>query len=218
MIISHRHKFIFVHNYKVAGTSVRKALKPFGNKSFFSSSNSDKLKFLKGDYPKIYAKQFEHHVKATELKRRIPADIFDSYFKFGFVRNPWDQQVSLYKFMLKRKTHHQHKLISSMRDFDEYIEWRVNNDVHLQKEFFYDGDNCLMDFIGKMENLGEDFSYICDKVGIESKLTHLNASRSVSDKFISYYSQKTLDMVYEAYKEDIELFGYSKPELKKLEV
>ncbi|MGB5819489.1 MAG: sulfotransferase family 2 domain-containing protein [Saonia sp.] len=213
MILSHSKKFIFVHNYKVAGTSVRNALKSYNNRSFLASNFSDKIKFITGDYPKVYAKQFEHHIKAPELKSQISPTIFNDYYKFGFVRNPWDWQVSLYKFMLKREGHRQHELVKSMKDFDEYIDWRVHNDLHLQKEFFYEDDTCLMDHIGKMENLNDEFTAICDKIGVKSELKRLNSSRTATDGFLGYYSQKSIDLIYEGYKEDIKLFGYSKPEL-----
>ena len=46
--------------------------------------------------------------------------VFEEYFKFGFVENPWDWQVSLYTFMLKDAKHHQHEFVKSLKDFDEY--------------------------------------------------------------------------------------------------
>ncbi|MEM8509759.1 MAG: sulfotransferase family 2 domain-containing protein [Bacteroidota bacterium] len=213
MILSHSKQFIFIHNYKVAGTSVRNALKNYNNKSFWASNLNDKIQFITGNYPKVYAKQFAHHIKAPELQGIISEDIFTNYFKFGFVRNPWDWQVSLYKFMLKREKHRQHELVKNMKSFDEYIDWRVHEDLHLQKEFFYVEDTCLMDFIGKMENLNDDFEIICKKIGVTSELKHLNSSRKPSDSFLRYYSQKSIDLVFEGYQEDIKLFGYTKPEM-----
>jgi len=112
MIISHSKKFIFVHNYKVAGTSITDSLLKYSNPSFLGSSFADKIAIMLGRYPRIYANQFEGHVKAPELKRKLPKIIFDSYYKFGFVRNPWDWQVSLYTYMLKDETHHQHQLLN----------------------------------------------------------------------------------------------------------
>ena len=139
--------------------------------------------------------------------------VFEEYFKFGFVRNPWDWQVSLYTFMLKDAKHHQHEFVKSLKDFDEYIDWRVHHDLHLQKSFFYEENNCLMDFIGKFENINEDFSKICDLLGIQVALPYLNRSRE-DKRFTHFYSQKSIDMIYEAFKEDIELFNYTKPQLR----
>ena len=212
MIISHQNKFIFIHNYKVAGTSIRNSLSQFNNQTFRRSKHVDKLRFILGLYPRVYASKFPGHIKAIELKKQLPAKVFNNYFKFGFVRNPWDLQVSLYTYMLKLESHHQHDLIKSMKNFDEYIDWRVHNDLHLQKEFFYKDDQCLMDFIGKMENLEADFMSVCAKVKIDAELSHLNASRK-DDNYLKYYSKDSISMVKDAFKEDIELFGYTLPEL-----
>lgn len=213
MMISHRKKFIFIHNYKVAGTSIRNCLRPYSNHTFRSSSHADKLMILLGMYPKIYASQFIGHIKAAELKKDLPKEIFNHYFKFGFVRNPWDWQVSLYTFMLTRENHHQHDLVKSMSGFDEYIDWRVHEDLHLQKDFFFDGDDCLMDFIGKMENLQSDFNSICQRLKVDVQLEHKNKSRE-GQHFLEFYSEKSLEMVNQAYATDIRLFDYEKPMLE----
>lgn len=212
MLISHSKKFIFIHNYKVAGTSVRDALNKYANRSFLRSPFKDKVALVVGKYPKIYSEQFDGHITASELKSKIPDKIFNSYFKFGFVRNPWDWQVSLYTYMLKDETHYQHKLIKSMRNFEAYLDWRVNRDLHFQHDFFYRDDTCLVDFIGKIENLNADFNFVSGKIGIHEKLGHLKKSRE-NNSIEEYYSQKTIDLVNEVFIKDITLFGYVKPEL-----
>lgn len=193
MLISHSHKYIFVHNYKVAGTSVHSALKAS------ASTGPSLLKKISKNYPKIYTYDFPAHSKASELKERLPKEMFDTYFKFGFVRNPWDWQVSLYKYMLLTKDHHQHQLVKSMNGFEEYIDWRINEDFHLQKEFFYDKDGTLlMDFIGKFENLSADFNTVCEKIGVRASLPHLKRSNE-KDNLVKYYSEKTVNVAYKAF-------------------
>ena len=86
MVISHSKKFIFIHNYKVAGTSIENALTPYSNKTFWKSGFRDQLKFLFNSYPSIYSSDFQSHITAAELKNSIPEEMFSSYFKFGFVR------------------------------------------------------------------------------------------------------------------------------------
>jgi hypothetical protein len=95
-----------------------------------------------------------------------------------------------------------------MKNFDEYIRWRINKDLHLQKEFFYDGNgNCIVDFIGKLENLDQDFKKICNKIGIEAELPHKNKSKRKRD-YRKYYTEETKKLVEKAFREDIELFYY----------
>ncbi len=248
LLISHSNKFIFIHNYKAAGSSVTSALMGVSaiKPSIFSMFNA---------HPKIYTSDFPHHIKAAALKERIPEEMFNTYYKFGFVRNPWDWQVSLYNYMAKEKSHPQHALITGMKNFDEYIDWRINKDLHLQKEFFYDKEGkLLMDYIGKYETLREDFNKICERIHVKASLPHMkkskdadnllkkysdqavnlvyktvnrvsqkihiNASlpaldqRKKSESYLKYYNEETIDKIYEAFKEDIETFGYSKPKLQ----
>ncbi|MCW5515598.1 sulfotransferase family protein [Muriicola sp. Z0-33] len=213
MIISHGKKFIFIHNYKVAGTSMRQALKSHNDQSFLKCSLDSKFKFLLGSYPKIYSSQFDGHSTALEIKNKIPAEVFDSYYKFGFVRNPWDWQVSLYTYMLKSPNHYQHELITSLGSFEKYLDWRIHNELRLQKRFFYDEqNNCLVDFIGKMEQLNEDLDTIGRKLGITIDLPHLKKSRK-NNSFSQHYTERTIDLVNEAFAEDIKTFGYTKPSL-----
>ena len=67
MIISHRKKFIFIHNYKVAGTSIRNALDKYNNKSPATLTTFEKLKCAIQLYPKIFSKNFSGHSKAKFL-------------------------------------------------------------------------------------------------------------------------------------------------------
>ncbi len=210
MLVSHSKKFIFIHNYKVAGNSVNDVLSKYtldGRKL----NATEKLAKRAGILPKHYPDPFPWHLTASQLRDKMKGSgIFESYYKFGFVRNPWDWQVSLYTFMLKTTSHVQHRLIKKMNNFDEYIDWRINHDLHLQREAFYDDDICLMDFIGKMEKIDRDFGIICRHLGIEEKISHKNRSRADND-FYPYYTKKSIDAIYQAYYQDIITFGYDKP-------
>ena len=213
MVISHRKKFIFVHNYKVAGTSLRRSLRKYDDKSPLKSPLQSKLPLLFGIYPRIYSNNYPTHITAAELKEKLPQGVFDSYYKFGFVRNPWDWQVSLYSFMRKNEKHFQHELAKSMSGFEEYIHWRVNEEVRLQRRFFYDNDgNCLVDHVGKIENLADELGYLSKELNLNLRMHHLNKSRD-DNKYKKMYTQETLDMVTNAFKEDIETFGYEIPKL-----
>jgi len=165
--------------------------------------------------PNHYPSPYPWHIKAWELKDKMGSEFFE-YYRFGFSRDPWDWQVSLYLFMKNNPVHKQHKLIASLGSFEEYIEWRINEDLELQKSAFYDHDgNCLMDFIGKLEYLNDDFNYICEKLNLEATLPHINRSNPGID-YLDYYDQRLIDAVYEAYLPDIIAFDYSKPELETI--
>lgn len=191
MLLSLRHEFIFIHIYKAAGTSVTHALRPFAREPL--------LKWRK--VPRL-----PDHATAAELRDAL-GDVFDRCFKFTFVRNPWDWQVSLYHYMQQTPKHPQHRIVRDMK-FDDYIRWRVTEDKHLQKEFVTDAaGKTIVDFIGRFENLDADFAKVCDTIGIKARLPHRNPSRHAG--YRSYYDDVTRELVATHFREDVEMFGYS---------
>ncbi|MEM9884883.1 MAG: sulfotransferase family 2 domain-containing protein [Bacteroidota bacterium] len=207
MLISHSKQFIFIHNYKVAGTSIRAAL----GKYRLSPLHRFQMKI--GLRAKNHHKISDNHLTALQIKEKLSNKAFDQYFKFGFVRNPWDWQASLYRYALKNKKHKQHEIISRMKDFESYLKWRVKHDFRLQKAFFYDeNDNCLVNFIGKYENLAPDFQYVCQQIKVKEHLEHRNQSQK-RQAYLKAYTSETIALVQEYYAEDIATFGYEVPKL-----
>src|SRR3989339_799825 len=84
----------------------------------------------------------------------------------------------------------------------------VNNEIHLQKNFVCsENGEVLVDFIGRYENIQNDFEKICKTIGIEKiKLPHTNISNH--KPFMDYYNEKTKKMVYDAFGEDFKMFNY----------
>ncbi len=208
MILSHQNKFIFIHIYKVAGSSIRSVLSKYDDRdsSDLSFIDNSRLWFENKFFGPTTS--FLTHLKASEVQNKIRASDFNNYFKFSFVRNPWDWQVSLYYFMMQKEDHRQHKLVRKMKGFEEYLDWRINNDLDLQKRFVYNSSGKqLVDFVGRFENIQTDFNFICDKIHIPRvKLPVTNTSNHRHYK--EYYTEKTKKWVQEAFKEDIETFGY----------
>jgi hypothetical protein len=209
MIYSVSHQFIFVRNWKTAGSSLREVLRhyqPFYRKNRYLEYAVRKCEML---FPQKF-RLLPVHVDARTIRDEIGHENFKNFFTFGFVRNPWDWQVSLYFFILKRKRHYLHRLISQFKTFDDYINWHVSDDKskRLQKDFFSDADGkMIVDFIGKFENLDSDFQYILDKIGIQNKtIPHINKTKHRD--FRSYYSDYSAQLIADFYKEDNDFFGY----------
>ncbi len=203
-MISHKKKFIFVHVYKTAGTSVREALKPYCVKwDERVSRRMRKFPWLSPLADKLYS----YHLPASEWIRKIGEARFRSYFSFAFVRNPWDWQVSLYNFMLKTKGYHQHDMGSGISGFTQYLEWRCREEVRFQRDFVFSKDGRqLVDFIGRFENLEADFRHVCSRIGVSAELPKLNGSghRPYQD----FYTPETIELVRRTFAADIDLFNY----------
>jgi hypothetical protein len=208
MILSHQKKFIYIHIYKVAGMSIRSALQPFDEMSKKEFPWYENIKFDLGQRFKFLSGWALDHIKAKQVKKYLAPEVYNNYYKFTFVRNPWDWQVSLYHFMLQVPNHPQHRLVTKMKSFDEYIEWRVNEDLELQRDFIYDDQgNKILDFVGRFEHLQEDFNVICQNIGLAPvQLPYINKSKHKPYK--EYYSEHSKNLIGKAFKEDIELFKY----------
>ncbi len=200
-MISYSHRFIFIHIYKVAGSSIRKALEKYTQ---ILPLNRLLIKLgIQNPY-----EAFSHHAKAKDFKARLSRKLWNRLYKFAFVRNPWDWQVSLYYYMLQEPSNHQHNLIKEMRSFDEYIEWRVSQDLHFQKDFVTDDNGeLIVDFVGRYENLLEDFHFVCQNLGINAKLPYINKSKH--EDYRKYYNRHTIKLIEEYFQEDIEFFKYT---------
>jgi hypothetical protein len=205
MLISDSHQFIFVHNYKVAGNSIKRALWQWA-----SPPMKRELNWFERQLARIGIRgkpQYPSHLTALEIRERFP-EVWDDYFTFGFVRNPWSWQVSLYFFMLQNEDHWFHDDVKSMDGFEEYIEWRVREGRVLQSSFFYDEDGeAIVDYIGRLENIRDDFQQICERVGVDATLPHKNKSSHAD--YREYYSDYTRNLIADHFAEDIDRFGYS---------
>lgn len=213
-MIIHKHKIIFIHIPKTAGSSIEKF---FGLSKISHKWNQSNRLYLKGWDP--VHKVHLQHARAKDLldNKLILKDVWDEYFKFAFVRNPWDRAHSDYIWMQKdRKVE---------GPFEDYILKRGVFEKHLtildnmhtrgdhvfpQYEFVYDEQgNCLVDFIGKFENLEADFAEVCKRAGIEKgELPHEKKSVVRKPSYKDFYDQKKKDLVAEIYAKDIELFNY----------
>lgn len=205
MLISKKRRFLFIHIYKNAGTSITKALIPFAANPFDRAVNRI-LREFRIPYPRG-PQPFHAHITATELAATLGREVFNSYFTFAFVRNPWDWQVSLYKYMLKDAGHHQHQFVKSLRTFDEYLHWRCANEVRFQRDFVYSSNGeVLIDFVGRYERLNADFEQICSRLGISAFLPKLNVSST--KPYQDYYTNNTKELVQRAFEPDIQTFKY----------
>lgn len=207
MLLSHSRRFIFIHVYKVAGTSVRDALAPYAHRAGHVLTN--RLRRRVGLSMVDPLASLGDHPTALDVRSVLGKRTFDRYTKFAFVRNPWDWQVSLYYYMRGLPTHPQHKLIMSMRDFTDYIVWRCTQEPRSQRRFLDDEQgNSLMDFVGRFETLSADFARVCQQLGLECTLGHANASKRARD-YRSYYTDLTRTLVADTFRADIERFGYT---------
>ena len=214
MLMSHEHKWIFCHIPKAAGTSIRVTLRPYADVEGCSDNYRKKGVIKTYDQYFKYDVDFFIHESLWDIceisKKKKDIDVSD-YFKFSFVRNPWDLVLSLYLYK-KRES----KVTGELRQYyaDNYLKqtsngfgWFVKNCMHDQKlqSWFLRDEEC--DFIGKFENLDEDFTEVCRRIGLpQIKLPACN--KTEHKHYAEYYDEETKQIVADKYAKDIEYFNY----------
>ena len=189
-MINHKHKFVFIHIPKTGGTSIESI--------FIDNAN---IKDVPGKHSMV---------------SDIDSELLKNYYTFTFVRNPWDRMVSYYKFRIKRSFNmYNHgdcfrKWIGFLcsDDVQKIKAYHFNLAIKNQREFLVNKSNKFsVDFIGKFENLQEDFNTVCSDIGIpRQQLPHVN--KTDHKHYTEYYDDETRQIVAERYAKDIEYFGY----------
>lgn len=205
MLISNAREFVFVHVQKTAGTSMVATLAPYANPVIRSKSGS-LLRAL--GLPRDYRRyKFREHASILDARRRMPRELFDAYFKFGFVRNPWDRLVSEYNAALKKHRNRRHRRIANLGDFEAFIRHEIARGRFFQDRMLCDENGrILVDFVGRFERLEADYGEICRRLNIEAPLTVRNAFDH--RHYREYYSKRTQQLVEHAWAREIELFEY----------
>jgi chondroitin 4-sulfotransferase 11 len=191
-MIDRKHKFIFVHIPRTGGSSIEISL-------------GRGLGTLKGNNTVIGTFQ-DKHWTCSNYKAENPSE-WKSFFKFSFVRNPWDRAISTYEWLKMHKTH-------PHRTTDSFKKWLLSikpncNSYKTQSEYI----NETIDFVGRYENLHEDWAYVQGKIfplgHKPAPLPHINKTKRHGD----YHDKETIDFVSNYYREEIESYGYKSPEL-----
>ena len=208
MIISHKHKFIFIHINRCGGTAIAKALLPY-------LDAKDVILGYTPQFEKISEKNKEKgylwkHSRAIEVRKILGENVWDNYFKFSFVRNPYDRIVSTYHWWIENGENYRPDITKKIAaiSFRAYLSSRY---FYIKPCGYYidDGNgNIIVDFIGKFENINEDFGKICNNIGFPIiGLTRQNLSRRSYNR--NYYNNyKAKQIISNRFRKDIEFFGY----------
>ena len=235
MLISHEYKFIFIHIGKTGGTSIEKVLCEYLKKDFKETKKDNDGNWWK-------------HIWAKGMKKKVGETIWDDYFTFAFVRNPYDMILSLYSMYTQYPEYTNPQVHPDLyhpwnqyENFEDFIlsmgerkhepdkKWRRQLDKlgaktsmqvwnslkNLQTSYLteswkgVDGaGTILVDFVGRFENLTDDFHQVCDHVGLP-KLDLIKHGSTQHKPYNKYYDDQMKDIVYKHFAIDIDRFGYS---------
>ena len=222
MIISHKHKFIFIHIPKSAGTSAFLSLA----NSINAIKGTETLKeqecicsvedhiLVKDPVPSIYGNSescddcdLHQHSNLIDIKLLFEQkgwDI-DEYFKFSFVRNPWARVVSYWAYQFSEQNFEDFCINSTDKQYN-YIKKDTKKVLNKHGKYYYENE-IGVDFVGKVENLSEDLKSVCNTIGIPKPKIH-HSNKSDHKHYTEYYNEKTKEIIAKNYEVDIKHFNY----------
>ncbi|TCL08824.1 sulfotransferase family protein [Shimia isoporae] len=221
MIICHPLKLIFIKTKKTAGTSFEIALSRFCGPECvitpISNVDENLRKDRTGKTAQNHAAQvwpdgsethsnFYNHIPAAEVRRMVPAKIWDNYRKITIVRDPFDAAISRYWWEGGDKTG---------LDFGTFVDAArvllgendiiapLDGSVELDDYLRYENLSAEIETL-KIDGLGKEFS------GLRAKSNQRpDKGAGVSETYATF--PKAADIVADECAHLLQRFGYSKP-------
>jgi len=221
-MISRKHKAIFVHIHKTAGSSIEKKLGLFNELSrgvqdhrsihdYERTADIGRFYYLRNSlhYYKHKNLKFGHKYLKYFFSPELTNDEYKTFYKFCFVRNSWSRIFSWYKAIMRDEILKKMQNIPDNYTLKQFIQEKIDHKTFNQLYFITDEKgNIPMDFIGKFENLNNDFAYVCSELGIKnSSLPKLLISNN--EHYSDFYDSISKDLVYKLYKKEIDYFNFS---------
>jgi hypothetical protein len=213
MLLSRQYRFVMLHIPKTAGTSIHDTLAKKCRDALDRPTRVPRI----ADFPDKYVwNDVWHHPLARDVKCAMGAAKWDESFSFAFVRNPWARQVSWFNMIREREG----ILKQKAKDFGEFLErpddgpgpspgHPVHERRRNQVEYLMDEDGeQIVDFVGRFENLEEDFAEVCRRIGVDASLPSEKYNASTPCDYHDFYTPSLRDLIAERFADDIAAFGY----------
>ncbi|MEO8848829.1 MAG: sulfotransferase family 2 domain-containing protein [Casimicrobiaceae bacterium] len=189
-MLSEQHSFIFVHINKTGGTSIEKMFDP------------------DADHKDVRYK----HADIAYYRKKFPRQ-FREYFKFAFVRNPWDWLVSRYHWSRDRQQLFDYSFQEMLQRLERGVAlaasapWLEKEALRSQFDRLALRGKLGVDFVGRFERLQRDFDVAAARIGLAPcELPHVFAT--AHSHYVDYYDDAARAFVAARYKADIDAFGY----------
>ncbi len=220
MIISHKKKFIQIHVSRTGGGSTKIALKPYADLIVLSGGlKQAQLDALWKNH------QIGAHSRPAIIKKFVGKKVWNSYFKFVFVRNPYEWVVSRWSYNHRKNINIVKKMQQGgswpQQEFEKWISRfyksyylkHINSGIikpggWMSSYVFNSFENQVVDFVGRFENLNKDFVTVCKKLGISAKLGHVHAIKR-NNHYSKYYTKTAIEIATEMFNDDLRLLNYS---------
>ena len=206
-VISHKKKYILVAVFKTGSSSMGRMLQTAHKEKIYSKYHQSRRGrdiYLPDEYG---VRERTLHSKSTTIKECLFTEednlVWEEYFKFGFVRNPWDRELSNYFF--------NNKTLLPPEDvsFKEFLN------AHLLKGGQIDASNVPqceyltdVNYVARFENYDEEVKYIFNRIGVPMPQPLMHINKTDHKPYYEYYDDIDIMKVQQWYEKDIEMYNY----------
>jgi hypothetical protein len=154
---------------------------------------------------------FYNHMSALEVKDNLPKNVWDTYFKFTVIRNPFDKMVSAF-FHFEKQGNKEKYIDDGEDDVSRFRRWVENGGSVIDSSAYLIDGKVALDYFVRFENLKNDIEIVCKKIGVDYDLNDLpqlkteHRDRAIS--LIEMYDDKTESLVRDLYKFELDFFDY----------
>jgi hypothetical protein len=233
MIISHKYKYIFVKTSKTAGTSLEIALSKYcgeediitpiartdevvrqelgyrGPQNYWAPFTDYRLADWRNYFlRKRRKKRYFNHIQSAEIKTQIGDDIWNTYYKFCFERNPWERFISFYYWKNRR--------IPDGQAWPTVYEFLDSGACKNLKRHGWDAyplnGEIAVDRVCLLENRQAELNFLEERLGLpgalempRTKSTYRKDKRRAAE----ILTPEEKDLIYQKFSQEINAFGYS---------
>lgn len=203
-MIMHEKNLIFVHVPKTGGSTIIHTL-----------LGIDKLTQLSKHKRTQYGIEGAlRHRSALQIQQRVGDEIWNAYYKFAFVRTPWERMVSAY-FWNQREGNKQYALNISFEEFIKKLPNILDSENcpllrHCRPQTFFltsPNGEIMVNDVFRYEDFSASLEIIGSKIGSPFKPSK-KYKVSKHKRYIKYYTTTTKNIVRRCYADDIQLFNY----------
>ncbi|MFK7830588.1 MAG: hypothetical protein AB8B57_12500 [Congregibacter sp.] len=227
MIVSHKHRFIFVKTHKTAGSSLETALgrecadddivshmedniatgipRNYGPTSGLGSSykRHKLLRKMVSRHSSLLGEYYYEHMPAWRIRELVGSDIWESYFTFCFERNAWDKTVSYYLW----KKHGQGR---AMPSFEDYITRKAHR-LPVDSPLYCNNEGVMVDRVFEFRNISAALQELRERLelNLPEPLPREKTGVATERKHYSeYYNPQSRKHIARLFHREIEIMGY----------
>ena len=224
MLVSHVCRFIYLKTIKTAGTSVEVYFEPFcidpkawqgelhGRGELVSEFGIVGARGSEGR-PATSGITWYNHMPASEAAAKLPAEIWNSYYRFCIVRDPWDKVVSQFWYHLSpsERTALAGSAFSMVRS--ALGKWLETGRLPIDRQIYTLDGKLAVDEMIRYENLLPDMERLCRRLGIPWQPQRLGKYKSFyrprQEPARDYFDDAAAVQIRAAFAWEFEYLGYS---------